>query len=74
MSAKRLCPHVDITLDRSADPPTLTASGAVYPCFSWSRELEADIPRLKCSTCGRAVKILGFVVRRARPFLEEKST
>lgn len=66
---KSLCPHVEIAVDKSSDPPVVTATGAVYPYFSWDVSLQADIPRLKCSACGRAVKIMGYAVKRSRPFL-----
>lgn len=71
--SKSLCSHVDLEIDRESSPPSVTVvRGSVYPYFSWSGELGADIPRLKCSHCGRAVKILGHVVRRDRPFLGDK--
>lgn len=62
MKTKPLCEHVIL----AKDGDILLVDGPGVPVFAWSRELEADVPQLKCSVCSRRVpRILGLAVRRA---------
>lgn len=54
----KLCKHVEYARDEDGLHVT---KGAAIPIFGWSRELNADTPRLKCSRCGET-EVIGATV------------
>ena len=64
---RQLCEHVDIEINKEATPPYVKViRGVAVPAFGWSRKLEADTPRIKCSECGTMKVIRGYAVKMNR--------
>lgn len=62
---KSLCEHVDLRIDRDGKHPVAVIErGAASARFTWSRKLQADVPRLICSVCGKSILIYGYAVAR----------
>jgi hypothetical protein len=63
----KLCAHVTLDVHPKPDdaplPALVEVHGAATPYFGWDPELQADTPRLKCSTCGAFARVLGKAVR-----------
>lgn len=66
----KLCEHVTLDVHEKLEgddvhpmPAIIEVHGAASPYFGWDPELQADTPRLKCSTCVKTARILGKVVR-----------
>jgi len=57
-----LCEHVETEEDRQG---TLwVVRGTATPGYGWSRELQADVPLLRCSVCPAVVQLPGTAVGR----------
>lgn len=52
----KLCKHVEYDWDNYGVTVT---RGVAIPIFGWSRELEADVPLLKCAHCDKSASLLG---------------
>lgn len=58
-----LCSHVDTEENKS----TVTVTrGAAVPVYGWSRELQADVPLLRCSVCESTTRLPGPAVGTGR--------
>lgn len=70
-----LCNHVTLTiLPKDGDTPSIVeVKGVAYPFFGWDPKLQADVPWLKCSYCGKSARVMGRAVRPQRAFVEMES-
>lgn len=53
------CAHVEAA---ETDEVVRVVAGTAIPFFGWSKELEADVPLLRCSECGATARLPGAAV------------
>lgn len=56
----KLCKHVQVRMRDGV----VQFKGIAHPTYGWSRELQMDVPLIKCTACGEAYKIDGPPVKR----------
>lgn len=62
----QLCEHVSFEILPPVEdvlPRVIEIHGVATPVFGWDPNLQADTPRLKCSTCAASQRIIGVAVR-----------
>lgn len=53
------CAHVEAL---ETDGVVRVVRGIASPSYGWSRELEADVPLLRCTECGATARLPGAAV------------